>query len=280
MFHRQPAILSLLNGAPFSILQNFPFCTIDPNEARVNVPDERFNWLCDVYKPKSAVPAFLEVWDIAGLVKGASEGAGLGNAFLSNISAVDGIFHVCRAFDDADVVHVEDRINPIDDLEIIHGELRAKDIATVTSRIEALEKLKNRGMTKVLLMPLCPDDGVSVRVILRSSSPMPQDQKDALECAQSVLAHLEEGKDVRLKTDWTAKEVDWLNETMLLTAKPVVYLVNLSEVDYKRKKNKWLPKIFEWVQAHGGEPIVPFSGALEATLADMPEDEAAVRRER
>lgn len=83
-------------------------------QARVNIPDERFRWLCDLYKPKSEVPAFLEICDIAGLVKGAAQGEGLGNAFLSHIMAVDGIFHVCRAFDDADVVHVEDRVNPIE----------------------------------------------------------------------------------------------------------------------------------------------------------------------
>lgn len=80
----------------------------------MNVPDHRFKWLCNLYKPKSEVPAFLEVCDIAGLVKGAAQGEGLGNAFLSHIMAVDGIFHVCRAFDDADVVHVEDRVNPVE----------------------------------------------------------------------------------------------------------------------------------------------------------------------
>ncbi len=137
--------------------ENFPFCTIEPNavsvgrvcfslslfppplqapqnaprsrllfslshpQARVNVPDDRFRWLVDLYKPKSAVPAFLEVVDIAGLVKGAATGEGLGNAFLSHIAGVDGIFHVCRAFEDAEVVHVEDRVDPVEDLEIIHG---------------------------------------------------------------------------------------------------------------------------------------------------------------
>lgn len=90
-------------------------------QARVNVPDERFRWLVDLYKPKSAVPAFLEIVDIAGLVKGAAAGEGLGNAFLSHIAGVDGVFHVCRAFEDAEVVHVEDRVDPVEDLEIIHG---------------------------------------------------------------------------------------------------------------------------------------------------------------
>lgn len=88
-------------------------------QARVNIPDERFRWLCDLYKPKSEVPAFLEICDIAGLVKGAAQGEGLGNAFLSHIMAVDGIFHVCRAFDDADVVHVEDRVDPVEGTDSI-----------------------------------------------------------------------------------------------------------------------------------------------------------------
>lgn len=101
--------------------ENFPFCTIEPNAARVNVPDDRFRWLCDLYAPKSQVPAFLEIVDIAGLVKGAANGEGLGNAFLSHIAAVDGVFHVARAFEDVDVTHVEDRVDPVEDLEIIHG---------------------------------------------------------------------------------------------------------------------------------------------------------------
>lgn len=84
------------------------------SQARVNVPDDRFKWLCNLYKPKSEVPAFLEICDIAGLVKGAAQGEGLGNAFLSHIMAVDGIFHVCRAFEDSDIVHVEDRVDPVE----------------------------------------------------------------------------------------------------------------------------------------------------------------------
>lgn len=227
--------------------ENFPFCTIDPNSARVNIPDERFRWLCDLYKPKSEVPAFLEICDIAGLVKGAAEGEGLGNAFLSHIMAVDGIFHVCRAFDDADVVHVEDRVDPVEDLEIIHAELRAKDIERCKNQIETIKK-QNRG------------------------GGMKKEAKDDLASAEKVLEWLESGKDIRFG-DWSIKEIDWLNNMQFITAKPVVYLVNMSEKDYKRKKNKWLPKIHAWVQEHGGDPIIPFSGALEQALFDMPEDE-------
>ncbi|KAG2454567.1 hypothetical protein HYH02_000412 [Chlamydomonas schloesseri] len=226
--------------------ENFPFCTIDPNTARVNVPDDRFNWLCSIYKPKSSVPAFLDVVDIAGLVRGAANGEGLGNAFLSHIAAVDGIFHVCRAFEDADVIHVEDRVDPVADLEIIHSELRAKDRAKVEGVIDSINKLKSRGLKK--------------------------EQLEELECAGRILEHLNKEVDVRFG-DWSAKDVEFLNEYQLLTAKPAVYLVNMSETDFARKKNKFLPKIHEWVQAHGGEPIIPFSAAFENKLTDMPDDE-------
>ena len=108
--------------------ENFPFCTKEPHEARVAVPDARFEKLCEIHKPKSKVPAFLCVWDIAGLIRGAHEGAGLGNAFLSNIQSVDGIFHVVRAFDDDNIIHTEVEVNPVEDLATISNELVQKDI--------------------------------------------------------------------------------------------------------------------------------------------------------
>ncbi|GAB4815015.1 hypothetical protein N2152v2_002061 [Parachlorella kessleri] len=226
--------------------ENFPFCTIDPNAARVNVPDDRFRWLCQLYKPKSEVPAFLEVVDIAGLVKGAAQGEGLGNAFLSHIQAVDGIIHVCRAFEDPDVVHVEDRVNPVEDLEIIHSELRAKDIERLEKYVQSIRDQEKRGLKK--------------------------EQKEEIVMGDHVLEWLKEGKDVRFG-DWSTAEIEFLNNIQLISAKPVVYLVNLSEKDYIRKKNKWLAKLAAWVQEHGGDPIIPFSGALENKLFDMPEDE-------
>lgn len=229
--------------------ENFPFCTIDPSFARVHVPDQRFNWLCDLYKPKSQVPAFLDVVDIAGLVKGASQGEGLGNAFLSHISAVDGIFHVCRAFEDADIIHVEDRVDPVGDLEIIHSELRLKDRVKVDSAVSEINKFKSRGLKK--------------------------EQEEELELCKRLQALLEEGKDVRMG-EWSAKDIDVLNEYQLLTAKPAVYLVNMSETDFIRKKNKFLPKIHEWVAARGhNEIVIPFSAAFENKVFDMPADEAA-----
>ncbi|KAI7742240.1 hypothetical protein M8C21_033973 [Ambrosia artemisiifolia] len=228
--------------------ENFPFCTIEPNEARVNIPDERFEWLCQLFKPKSEVSAFLEIHDIAGLVKGAHEGQGLGNNFLSHIRAVDGIFHVLRAFEDPDIIHVDDSVDPVRDLEVITAELRLKDIEFMERRIEDLEKSMKRSNDKQL--------------------------KIELEVCLKVKTWLESEKDVRLG-DWKAAEIEILNTFQLLTAKPVVYLVNMNEKDYQRKKNKFLPKIHAWVQEHGGEPIIPFSCALERTLADLSADEAA-----
>jgi len=120
--------------------ENFPFCTIDPNESRVPVPDARFVFLCEHYEPLSKQPAFLNVVDIAGLVKGASEGQGLGNAFLSHIKACDGIFHMVRLFDEVDIAHVEGNVDPIRDIEIIHDELRLKDLEMAKKIADDLEK--------------------------------------------------------------------------------------------------------------------------------------------
>jgi len=226
--------------------ENFPFCTIDPNISRCPVPDERYDWLCSVHKPGSEIPAFLHVTDIAGLVKGASAGAGLGNNFLSHIQAVDGIFHMIRAFDDTDVVHVEESVDPIRDLDIIHAELIAKDIEWVTRSQEASTKTL-RGK---------PKDKVA---------------QEHEACLEKALELLNSGKHVRFH-DWSGKEIEILNELRLLTAKPALYLVNLSSEDFIRKKNKWLAKIKGWVDEHGGGPIIPLSVGYEKQLLDLPSD--------
>ncbi|CAN8313713.1 unnamed protein product [Cochlearia groenlandica] len=228
--------------------ENFPFCTIEPNEARVNIPDERFDWLCQLNKPKSEIPAFLEIHDIAGLVRGAHEGQGLGNNFLSHIRAVDGIFHVLRAFEDPDIIHVDDIVDPVRDLETITEELRLKDIEFIKKKVEDVEKSMKRSNDKQL--------------------------KVELELLVKVKAWLEEGKDVRFG-DWKAADIEILNTFQLLSAKPVVYLINMNERDYQRKKNKFLPKIHAWVQEHGGDTMIPFSGVFERSLTDMLPDEAA-----
>jgi ribosome-binding ATPase YchF (GTP1/OBG family) len=130
------SLSNLLAGAMHAEAANYPFCTIDPNILQCIVPDKNFKYLADTFKPPSVVPAALKITDIAGLIRGASEGAGLGNAFLSHIAAVDGIYHLVRAFDSEEVIHVDDSVDPIRDLETIQGELCAKDKDTLEKVFE------------------------------------------------------------------------------------------------------------------------------------------------
>lgn len=124
--------------------ENYPFTTIEPNHARAAVPDKRYDWLCEYYKPASKVPCYLDVVDIAGLIKGASEGQGLGNAFLSHIKACDGIYHLIRVFEEMEVVHVEGDIDPMRDMDTIEEELRLKDVQIVRDLIASTEAKVNK----------------------------------------------------------------------------------------------------------------------------------------
>lgn len=225
---------------------NVMFCTIDPNKAKVEVPDDRFHKLCEIYHPKSKVPASLTIVDIAGLVKGASANAGMGNAFLSHIQSVDAIFHCIRAFDDDDVFHYEGDVDPIRDLEIIHTELIEKDKTVLTKNIEELAK-----------------------TIGRTNNKEAKEEKAVLD---KVLQLYEDSKNVR-DAEWNYKEIDVLNKYLFFSAKNIVYLVNISENDYINKKNKWLGKIAKWVNEHGGGKIIPFSVSFEQKLSEMSEDE-------
>ena len=221
--------------------ENYPFCTIDPEENRVAVPDERFDWLCETFKPASKVPAYLTVIDIAGLVKGAASGAGLGNAFLSHIRAVDGFFHIVRAFAELDVVHVEGEVDPIRDLEIIHEELRLKDEEFLSKQLDTAKKA------------------------LRGSE-NDKTKKFEFDTIEKVYNWVCSKKDVRFG-DWSGKEIEVINTLQLLTAKSVVFLVNISESDYIKKKNKWLPKIKAWIdEKMPGDKMIPFSCSLESSV--------------
>ncbi|KAI8901900.1 P-loop containing nucleoside triphosphate hydrolase protein [Globomyces pollinis-pini] len=243
---------SITNSAMPS--ENFPFCTIDPAESRVAVPDPRFDWLVDFYKPKSIIPAFLTVIDIAGLVKGAAEGQGLGNAFLSHIIAVDGIFHLVRGFDDPEVIHVEGEVDPIRDVEIIHEELRLKDT-------EFMNKLVNSHRR-------------DVERVGKGGNAADKDRKEAFEVMLKVQKWIGEDKRDLRDGDWSGKEIELINTWTLITAKPVVYLINLSERDYCRKKNKWLPKLKAWIdEKHPGDILIPFSGVLESNLSQLQSNE-------
>jgi obg-like ATPase 1 len=226
--------------------KNVMFCTIDPNKARVEVPDSRFDKLCEIYHPKSKVPASLNILDIAGLVKGASQNQGMGNAFLSHIQSVDGIFHVVRGFDDEDIQHFEGDVDAIRDLDIIHGELMEKDKAVLLKNIEEL-----------------------TRVVNRTNNKDAKEEKAVLDKVQELYE-----KNVNVRDyEWNYKEIDILNKYLFFTAKPVVYLVNISENDYIKKKNKWLGKISTWVNEHGGGKIIPYSVAYEAKLLEATDEE-------
>jgi len=228
--------------------ENFPFCTIDPNEGRVPVPDARFDHLCNVYKPASKVPAFLNVTDIAGLVQGANEGKGLGNAFLSHIKACDAIFHMIRIFDDEDIVHVEGTVDPIRDIQIINDELRLKDLEYVEKIHDDIEKRFTRSGDKTL--------------------------KHDYEVLHKIVEMLRDEKKWVRYHDWNERDIEVLNKHLLLTSKPVVYLLNMTEAEYIKKKNKWLPKIKQWVDANDpGAAVIPYSAMFELKLQEMTTDD-------
>jgi len=247
------SLFNLLTKTSIAASENYPFCTIDPNEARCPVPDERYDYLCDMWKPPSQYPAYLHCVDIAGLIKGASEGAGLGNAFLSNICATDGVFHVIRAFDDVDVVHVDDDVDPVRDLDTITSELCKKDLAEVKRAIadEQRDVKKNPTMKLSQLF---------------------------ITTMERVTEMLESNLAVRTG-DWNTPEVEMIKEKLpnLITTKPMIYLINLSKKDFCRKKNKWLPKIHAWIKEHGGGAMIPFSCEFEQELFDLGDDEAAIK---
>jgi len=243
-------LYNTLSKSTHSKTANVPFCTIDPSETRAYVDDERFDWLVEKNKPKSEVKAFLTVVDIAGLISGASQGEGLGNAFLSHIQSVDGIIHVMRAFEDDDIIHAEDTVDPVRDINTICNELRIKDISFMKSRRE----MHKKGQTSA-----------------KAKSPTAFKQwEEELACIDKLLEWLGEGKDIKNGMDvWTTKDIEYLNEYALLTSKPTMFAINLNQKDYTRKKNKFLKPIFEWVQKYApGSPIIPYCGAYEEDASD------------
>lgn len=218
---------------------NYAFCTVEPHQAKLAVPDERFEKLCEMYKPKKRAAASLNIWDIAGLIQGAHEGAGLGNNFLSNIQSVDGIYHVVRAFENMEIMHVENTIDPCRDMEIISNELIMKDLKSCQKSLDDLTKL-----------------------IQKTGDKLAKDEVETLKKVEECLVAKKWIKDA----DWTVKDIDWLNKHLFMTAKPVVYLINISEDEYAKKKNKFLPKIKEWISQNCPGKMIPFSAAFEAAI--------------
>jgi len=240
------SLFNLLGGLQVAA-ENYPFCTIDPSDTRVIVPDKRFKRLVKDFQPKKEIPAVLTVTDIAGLVKGAAEGKGLGNAFLSHIQAVDAIFHVTRAFIKKDIEHVEGNVDPVRDFQIIRGELLKKDTEWMTNYKGQFMKKCRAKITK--------------------------EQENEINLMDKVIAGLADAKEPRHGT-WSGKELGYLNQYPLLTSKPVVYLVNISKMNMEKSQNKWFKDIKEWVKANSGDdPVIPFSCAFEEGLLAKSEEE-------
>ena len=220
---------------------NFPFCTIEPNIGVITVPDERLFELEKLVHPNRVVPATVEIVDIAGLVKGASKGEGLGNQFLGNIRSTDAIIHVLRCFDDDNVIHVDGSVNPVRDKEVIDIELQLKDLETVEKKIARTEKIARTGADKEALR--------------------------GLEILQQLKSHLEQGKNARgLDVNKTEKEKH-VDDLFLLTMKPVIYVCNVDEQSVVNG-NHYTNAVEEAIKNEEAE-ILFISAAIESEIAAM-----------
>ena len=225
---------------------NYPFCTIDPNVGVVTVPDERLNLLGDFYKSKKVTPAVIEFVDIAGLVKGASKGEGLGNQFLANIREVDAIVHVVRCFEDSNVVHVDGSIDPLRDIETINLELVFSDLEILERRIAKVTK----------------------------TARMDKEAAKELTFLEKVKAHLEDGQlAITLETE-NEDEDAWLATYNLLTAKPVIYAANVAEDDIADDgaNNQYVQAVREYAAKQNSEVFV-ICAQIEEEISELDEDE-------
>ncbi|GMM48120.1 Ylf2 protein [Pichia kluyveri] len=226
---------------------NYPFATIEPEEARVLVPSYKLNKLQELYQSKKKINSILKIFDIAGLVRGASDNKGLGNAFLNDIRSVDGIFQIVRAFKDSEITHIEGNVDPIRDLTIVQDELILKDMEFIENSIEKLNvQLKHKGNKPI-----------------HEISSM-ENQLESLTIAYDLLM---EGQKIINKKDWKDDHIDALNIHNLLTTKPSVILVNVNEEDYLRNDNEFLNDIKNWVNEFSPDsPIILFSADHETKL--------------
>jgi len=223
---------------------NYRFCTIEPNVGLVNVPDKRLDVLAGLVKPEKIVPTQIEIVDIAGLVKGASKGEGLGNKFLANIREVDAIIHVIRCFEDENVLREEGQINPISDKEIIETELQLKDLDGVERKLSRTEKMLKTGDAKVKL---------------------------EYEVLKKCKEHLEKGKNI-LSLNLSKEEKSVVSDSFLLTDKPVLYVANVDEASM-HTGNKYSDLLAAAAKAEGAQVII-MTNAIEAQIAEFenPED--------
>lgn len=220
---------------------NFPFCTIEPNVGVITVPDERLNKLAEIVNPQKIVPTTVEIVDIAGLVKGASKGEGLGNKFLANIRETDAILHVLRCFDDDNITHVDGSVDPIRDKEIIDFELQLKDLETIDSRIAKVQKQAQTGGDK--------------------------NAKIQYEVLRQIKETLEQGKAARTVTFETKDEQKFFRELFLLTSKPVMYVCNVDDSSAV-SGNKYVDMVREAVKGENAEILI-VAAKTESEIAEF-----------
>jgi len=222
---------------------NYPFCTIEPNVGVVAVPDERLDVLARIYNPEKVTPAFIEFVDIAGLVKGASKGEGLGNKFLSHIREVDAIVHVVRCFDDTDIVHVEGSVNPRRDIETINLELIFADMEVLERRLDKTRKLAKNN----------------------------KEAAHELEIMEKIYSTLESGKMARTLKFEDEEDLKFVNSLNLLTFKPTIYAANISENDIG-KENEYV-KVVKEIAAEEGSEVIVICAKIEEEIAALPDEE-------
>ena len=225
---------------------NYPFATINPNTGVVNVPDERLTFLSNLFKPERTIPATVEFYDIAGLVRGASKGEGLGNQFLSHIRECDAIVEVVRCFKSEDIVHVEGSVDPIRDIEVINLELVMADLDTVSKRIE---KIANKARIQ-------------------------KDKESMLEMSilTPIQAALEQGRPARI-VNLTEEQENYVKSYHLLTKKPIIYVANVSEEDLMDLDNaENYQKVVKYAHEENNE-VIPVSCEIESELSELPPEE-------
>ncbi len=224
---------------------NYPFCTIDPNVGVVSVPDKRLDVLADMYHPQLYTPATIEFVDIAGLVRGASRGEGLGNKFLSHIRDVDAVVHVLRCFENGNIVHVDGTVDPVRDLETINMELIFADMEVLERRIDKTSKLMKGDKTLAAELALY----------------------------QRIMDALSEGKTAR-SLSYTEEEAAVVSQLELLTAKPILYVANVSEEEAAAVSpdNPYVPGVLAAAKAEGAE-VIPVCAEIEAEIAELPPEE-------
>ena len=223
---------------------NFPFCTIEPNIGVITVPDERLEKLTEIAKPQNVVPATVEIVDIAGLVKGASKGEGLGNQFLGNIKNTHAILHVLRCFENDNIIHVDGSVDPVRDKEIIDTELQLKDLESVENRLSRVQKQAKAG------------DKEAVKI---------------MDACEKYKAHLEKGLNIRTLHELTEEQQSLTADMNLLTAKPVLYVCNVDEKGLP-DGNAWVDKIRDIAKSENPEVLV-ICAAAEAEIAELEDPE-------